>query len=119
MKGVPIKFKGVDERGTVHIFDLEELVTINGVKLKRGSLRQLVGYDSDGKEVYEDDFLVAERNGTKYYGFASLSNEVDDGGHDVVMTYLDLPSEYSYLGDDEFHWRLLKESFEEVVNKNC
>jgi len=118
MKGVPIKFKGVDERGIVQIFELEEPITINGVTLKNGSLRQLCGYDSDGKEVYENDFLTAERNGIKYYGFATLDNAIDDYGYDLMFERLKMPCPDSYLGDDDFHWRLSKEDLEEVLSKN-
>lgn len=60
MKDIPIKFRGVDERGIVHIFDLEEPVTINGVTLKNGSISQLVGYDKNGAEVYEGDTIINE-----------------------------------------------------------
>lgn len=117
MKGVPIKFRAkVIGTGHYITFGL-------GVELPQGidttTISQLVGYDSDGKEVYENDFLTAERNGTKYYGFAALGNAIDDYGYDLMFERLKMPIPDSYLGDDDFKWRLSKETFEELVNKNA
>ncbi len=122
MKGIPIKFRGkcIDD-GKIYyglpLYDDEDRLSIlelededYTVDIYPDSLRQLVGFDADGNEVYEDDFLVAEKHGVKYYGFATLRNSVD-----VLWSY-NLPPANSYLGDDS-HWRLSKESFESVMKR--
>lgn len=50
MKGVPIKFRGKDNRGRI----------IHGGyrNIDKDSLVQLVGYDVNHNEIYEDDELV-------------------------------------------------------------
>lgn len=68
MKGVPIKFRGKDIlNGNVLYGDLlhaknELLILEFGTKVARtvakNSVAQLVGYDAEGKEVYEGDTLI-------------------------------------------------------------
>lgn len=76
MKGVPIKFRAKDIYGNVYFGYLNffgitwsiSSVTADGIKTKTSgynsmgiepdSVALLVGYDADGKEVYEDDKLI-------------------------------------------------------------
>ena len=76
MKGVPIKFRGKDvQSGEYVYFRLEDYIDEVGKYYRVGEdeychyvkiaeLEQLVGYDVDGKEIYEGDLV--EYYGTKY-----------------------------------------------------
>lgn len=74
----PIKFRGVDTEDGVRdtvTFTLEDLLaeSENYGLVDPDSIAQLVGYDKDGREVYEDDLLVDE-GGQRYYSI--LASEV-------------------------------------------
>ena len=76
MKGVPIKFRGKDvQSGEYVYFRLEDYIDEVGGYYRVGEdenchyvkideLEQLVGYDDDGKEIYEGDLV--DYYGTKY-----------------------------------------------------
>lgn len=61
MKGVPIKFKGESVLGTIYGYFVKregkayiynEIGT--GVTVDEKSVEQLIGYDAEGKEIYEE-----------------------------------------------------------------
>ena len=70
MKGIPIKFRGKDVNGTYVYGDLlhsdcgvtfihkETLPLDNRKRINPVTIARLIGYDADGKEVYEDDKLI-------------------------------------------------------------
>lgn len=74
-----IKFRGRDRYGEVFYgsFD-EDTCTIDcwdvaeTVVVERDTVAQLVGYDKDGREVYEGDKVVSE------YGFSVTARLVDN-----------------------------------------
>ena len=61
---IPYKFRGIDEDGNFHYGDLVQckismIMEENGaVKVLPQSVAQLIGYDIDGKEIYEGDTLI-------------------------------------------------------------
>jgi len=61
---IPYKFRGIDEEGNFHYGDLVQckismIMEENGaVKVIPASVAQLIGYDIDGKEIYEGDVLI-------------------------------------------------------------
>lgn len=69
MKNVPIKFRGVDIETGEYVYGecytlcvpffhfVDELGEHHNVEVDSDSICQLVGYDMDGKEVYEGDTL--------------------------------------------------------------
>lgn len=67
-----IKFRGrCIGSGTLVYGDLKHYfddVFVNGWQVKPESVAQLVGYDCDGKEVYEGDVLILQ-NGIEYIAF--------------------------------------------------
>ena len=73
-KTLPIKFRWQDKNGKKCYSTLEvnygslSLVTTAAYhgEIEEGSIRQLVGYDSDGREVYEGDALQTKNDGTIY-----------------------------------------------------
>lgn len=75
----PIKFRGRDGYGEVFYgsFD-EDTCTIDcwdiaeTVVVERDTVAQLVGYDKDGREVYEGDKVVSE------YGDSVIARLVDN-----------------------------------------
>lgn len=58
MKGVPIRFRGKDNRG--------KIIRGGYRNIDKDSLVQLVGYDVNHNEIYEDDELVDE-DGNVYH----------------------------------------------------
>ena len=72
MKGIPIKFRGIDiETGEYVYFRLEDDICGVGEYYRVGEdeychyakideLAQLIGYDVDGNEVYENDLLQSK-----------------------------------------------------------
>ena len=58
MKGIPIKFRAKDRRGKIVYGSYE--------RIDKNSLAQLVGYDVNHAEIYEDDELVDE-DGNVYH----------------------------------------------------
>lgn len=75
----PIKFRGRDTQSNVYFgsFD-EDTCTIDcwdvaeTIVVERDSVAQLVGYDKDGREVYEGDTVVSE------YGDCVIARLVDN-----------------------------------------
>lgn len=76
---VPIRFRGEDLTGG-YVFGVgafyncgnSYIVTefhcrVSIVRVKTGSIRQLAGYDSKGKEVYEGDTLYIREDDAKFY----------------------------------------------------
>ena len=69
----PIKFRGVNARTGEFVFGfyVEDVDGVNIVEngyaylVEPESVAQLVGYDVDGNEIYEGDWLVL-KNGTEY-----------------------------------------------------
>ena len=61
---IPYKFRGIDEDGNFHYGDLVQcricmiMEDYAATKVLPQSVSQLVGYDVDGKEIYEGDTLV-------------------------------------------------------------
>lgn len=99
MKNVPIKFRGKPTLSSDYIYgdyvarqdgcairfrENENLFNMHvyEVAVKPESVAQLVGYDADGNEVYEDDEVYSEFFGRKhYYKIKSLISVIkaDDG----------------------------------------
>lgn len=62
MKGVPIKFKGESALGTIYGYYVKregKTYIYNeigaGVTVDENSVAQLIGYDDNGNEIYEDN----------------------------------------------------------------
>lgn len=62
MKGVPIKFKGESVLGTIYGYYVKrdgKTYIYNdigaGITVDENSVRQLIGYDDEGNEIYEGD----------------------------------------------------------------
>ena len=74
VKTLPIKFRWQDKNGRTIYSTLEvnygslSLVTTAAYhgEIEEGSIRQLVGYDKNGREVYEGDALQTKNDGTIY-----------------------------------------------------
>ena len=92
----PIKFRGRDAYGKLHygdlwqrtdgmiLFDHDETVW---QRVHPESVAQLVGYDCDGREVYEGDFLVND-NGDGFLAELICAVLTDEG-----FFHADIPPE--------------------------
>ena len=63
---LPIKFRGKNKNGEFVFMELAKPVSFNGEEVEE--LTQLIGYDKNGREVYEGDALQME-NGVTIYAY--------------------------------------------------
>ena len=96
----PIKFRGRDlDSGEYVFFNLEDiLLDVAGSyseyvglhNIDPDSVTQLVGYDKNGKEVYEDDTVIAE-DGHEWLVLFNCSVLSDEGfNHNIPLEFFTL-----------------------------
>ena len=99
MKGIPIKFRGVNAQDYTYVYglpyaDSDEIVsyiyipkTKEKIPIIIDSVVQLIAYDIDGKELYEgDDVVDSNSDGGAVY---SCGRFIHHGNWDSCRYYLD------------------------------